>query len=328
MFITRWRAYALYRNLGDGSFQDVTAAAGLGGDRDWPTSAAFADLDGDGDLDLYVCHYLQWDAEHPQLCWDEEKQRRSYCAPQKFRHLPDHLFRNDGGRFVDVTERAGIKDWHGQGLGVVAIDLDDDGRLDLFVANDQSPNYLFHNLGNMKFEEVGESSGLAGNANGGFQAGMGVACGDLDGDGRADLGVTNFYNESMTFYHNLGGGLFADHTAEIGLAVPTRYRLGFGTSFVDVNNDGYLDVAIANGHIDDFRPEIPYAMPAQLLVGSEGGKLTDVSNRAGSPWQVPRVGRGLAVMEILITTDASTCCFCRTICRSPAFVIVARPIIS
>ena len=294
LFITRWRSYALYRNLGNGTFQDVTDAAGLGGDRDWPTSAAFADLDGDGDLDLYVCHYIQWDAAHPQICWDEEKKRNSYCAPQKFRHMPDHLFRNDAGRFVDVTNQAGINDWHGRGLGVVAIDLDDDGRLDLFVANDQSLNYLFHNLGNMKFEEVAESSGLACNAKGGLQANMGVACGDLDGDGRPDLGVTTFYNESMTFYHNLGGGIFADHTGAIGLEVPTRYKLGFGTEFLDANNDGYLDVAIANGHVDDFSPEIPYAMPAQLLLGSAGGKLTEVSNRAGSPWQVPRVGRGLA----------------------------------
>jgi len=294
LFITRWRAYALYRNQGDGTFRDVTKEVGLGGDRDWPTSAAFADLDGDGDLDLYVCHYLQWDAQNPQICWDEEKKKNSYCAPQRFRHLPDHLFRNDGGRFVDVTNQAGINDWHGQGLGVVAIDLDDDGRLDLFVANDQSPNFLFRNLGGLKFEEIAESSGLAGNGKGGFQAGMGVACGDLDGDGRPDLGVTNFYNESMTFYHNLGGGIFADHTAAIGLTVPTRYRLGFGTVYLDVDNDGHLDIAIANGHVEDYRPEIPYAMPAQLFVGSEGGQLTDVSERAGPPWQVPRVARGLA----------------------------------
>ena len=164
LFITRWRAYALYRNQGDGTFRDVTKAAGLGGDRDWPTSAAFADLDGDGDLDLYVCHYLQWDAEHPQICFDEEKKKNSYCAPQRFRHLPDHLFRNDGGRFVDVTNQAGINDWHGQGLGVVATDLDDDGRVDLFVANDQSPNYFFRGLGGLKFEEVAEISGLSCNA--------------------------------------------------------------------------------------------------------------------------------------------------------------------
>jgi hypothetical protein len=299
LFITRWRAYALYHNQGDGTFREVTNAAGLGGDRDWPTSAAFADLDGDGDLDLYVCHYLRWDAEHPQICYDEEKKRTSYCAPQRFRHLPDHLFRNDGGRFfVDVTNQAGINDWHGQGLGVVATDLDDDGRIDLFVANDQSPNFFFHGLGGLKFEETAETSGLAGNGNGGFTASMGVACGDLDGDGRPDLGVTNFYNESTTFYHNLGGGIFADHTGAVGLAVPTRYRLGFGTAFLDANNDGHLDIAIANGHVDDFRPEVPYAMPAQLLVGSEGGKLTEVSDRAGPPWQVSRVGRGLAAGDL------------------------------
>ena len=214
------------------------------------------------------------------------------------RHLPDHLFRNDGGRFVDVTAQAGINDWHGQGLGVVANDLDDDGRLDLFVANDQSPNYFFRNLGDLRFEELAESTGLGGNSKGGFQASMGVACGDLDGDGRPDLGVTTFYNESTTFYHNLGGGVFVDHTGAIGLAVPTRYRLGFGLAFLDVNNDGHLDIAIANGHVDDFRPEIPYAMPAQLLLGSEGGQLTDVSARAGSPWQVPRVGRGLAAGDL------------------------------
>jgi tetratricopeptide (TPR) repeat protein len=298
LFITRWRAYALYRNQGDGTFRDVTSEAGLGGDRDWPTSAAFADLDGDGDLDLYVCHYLQWDAEHPRICFDEEKKTNSYCAPQHFQSLPDHLFRNDCGRFVDVTNQAGINDWHGQGLGVVATDLDDDGRVDLFVANDQSANYFFRGQGGLKFEELAETSGLAGNGNGGFQAGMGVACGDLDGDGRPDLGVTNFYNESMTFYHNLGGGVFTDHTREIGLAVPTRYRLGFGTVFLDVDNDGRLDVAIANGHVDDFRPEIPYAMPAQLLLGGEGGKLIDVSDRAGAPWQVLRVARGLAAGDL------------------------------
>jgi tetratricopeptide (TPR) repeat protein len=294
LFITRWRAYALYHNEGNGTFRDVTEEAGLGGDRDWPTSAAFADLDGDGDLDLYVCHYLKWDAEHPQICWDEEKKKNSYCAPQKFHHLPDHLFRNDGRHFVDVTVEAGINDWHGQGLGVVANDFDDDGLIDLFVANDQSPNYFFRNLGSLRFEEMAESSGLGGNSKGGFQASMGIACGDLDGDGRPDLGVTTFYNESMTFYQNLGGGVFVDHTGAIGLAVPTRYRLGFGTAFVDVDNDGHLDVVIANGHVDDFRPEIPYAMPAQLLMGGEGGQLTDMSDRAGPPWHVPRVGRGLA----------------------------------
>jgi hypothetical protein len=294
LFVTRWRAYALYRNRGDGTFSDVTDEVGLGGDRDWPTSAAFADLDGDGDLDLYVCHYLEWDADHPDPCWDEEKKVYRYCAPHRFRHGPDHLFRNDGGRFADVTREAGISDWHGQGLGVVANDLDGDGKLDLFVANDQSANYLFLNRGGMKFEEVGEISGAAANASGAYRAGMGVACGDLDGDGRPDLAVTNFYNESTTFYKNLGDGIFADQSTSIGLTIPSRYRLGFGNVFLDADNDGRLDLATANGHVDDYGPEVPYAMPAQLFLGGDAGRLTDVSDRAGPPWQVSRVGRGLA----------------------------------
>ena len=214
LFITRWRSYALYRNRGDGTFEDITAPAGLSGDRDWPTSAALADLDNDGDLDLYVCHYLVWDAEHPKLCDRkteaavsdrvEPGQMYNYCVPRLFPALPDHLFRNDGGRFVDVTAEAGIIDKNGRGLGVVAADVDGDGLVDLFVANDTTANYLWHNLGGMKFEEAGESNGVACNANGAFQAGMGTACGDVDGDLLPDLLVTNFYGESTTFFRNLG----------------------------------------------------------------------------------------------------------------------------
>ena len=133
---------------------------------------------------------------------------------------------------------------------------------------------------------------------GGYQAGMGVACGDLDGDGRLDLAVTNFYGESTTLFHNLGGGLFADHTAAVGLAAPSRYLLGFGIAFLDVNNDGRLDLMTANGHVNDYRPEVPYAMPVQLLLGGPGGRLTDVSARAGPPFLVPHIGRGLAVGDL------------------------------
>ncbi len=195
LFVTRWRAYALYRNRGDGTFEDATEKAGLTGDRDWPTSAAFADLDGDGDLDLYVCHYLKWDEHDERTCSDPNDPTKYRCLPLDFESLPDHVFRNDGGRFVDVTKEAGIADANGRGLGVVAADLDGDGRIDLFVANDMSANYLYHNLGGFRFEEIGIASGIAGNASGTYQAGMGVACGDLDGDGRLDLAVTNFYNE-------------------------------------------------------------------------------------------------------------------------------------
>ncbi len=298
LFLTRLESYALYRNKGDGTFEDVTEASGLGGTRAWPTSSTFADIDGDGDLDLYVAHYLRWDSADPRICRHPETQAYTFCDPRLFDPLPDHLFRNDGGRFVDVTDEAGIVDREGRGLGVLAADLDEDGKIDLFVANDTTANLAFHNLGGGRFEEIGMASGVATNASGGYLAGMGIACGDLDADGRLDLAVTNFYGESTTFYHAIGGALFSDRTAAIGLAIPSRYRLGFGIAFVDANNDGRLDVLTANGHVNDFRPVFPYEMPAQLLLGGEDGKLVDVSERAGLALLVPRVGRGLAVGDL------------------------------
>jgi hypothetical protein len=296
LFITRFGAYALYRNRGDGTFEDATAGAGLGGNRDWPTSAAFADLDGDGDLDLYVCHYLKWDADDPRICRDSETGAYASCSPLQFPACSDHVFRNDGGRFVDLTSQAGIMDVDGRGLGVVAADLDGDERIDLLVANDQSANYLFRNLGGFRFEEVGHQAGVAANATGGYQAGMGVACGDFDGDGVPDLAVTNFYGESTTLYRNLGGGLFGDVTAASGLAVSSRFLLGFGAAFLDADNDGYLDLMTANGHLDRL-PGIPYAMPIQLFLG-DGASLRDITRDAGPSLGVPRIGRGMAVGDL------------------------------
>jgi hypothetical protein len=298
LFVTRWRSYAFYRNQGDGTFADVTDSWGLGGRRDWPTSAVLADLDGDGDLDLYVCHYAVWDLSNPRICRHPKTQAYLNCSPLDALALPDHLFRNDGGRFVDITRESGITDRDGRGLGVAAADFDGDGRLDLFVANDSSANFLFRNLGGMHFEEVGHLAGVAANTSGSYQAGMGVAAGDLDGDGLIDLAVTNFYGESTTFFRNLGGGVFTDATASIGLASASRRLLGFGLGLLDVNNDGHLDLASANGHVNDLRPNYPYLMPAQLLLGRADGRLVDVSNRAGAVWQVPRMGRGLAVGDL------------------------------
>jgi hypothetical protein len=300
LFVTRWRSYSLYRNRGGGHFQDVTAQAGLGGDRDWPTSAAWADFDNDGDLDLYVCHYLKWDAENPTLCEYPEHSKPGYlyCDPLLFPALPDHVFRNDGGRFTDVTAEASIVDRDGRGLGVVAADLDDDGMVDIFVANDLSANYFFRNLGGFRFSEQATEAGLAASAEGGYLAGMGIACGDLDGDGRLDLAVSNFFNQATTHYHNHGGGLFSDRSAASGLAVATRHFLGFGLSALDANNDGRLDLVQANGHVSDFSPSFPYEMRAQLLLGDASGRFRDVSEQAGPPFQVLRLGRGLAVGDM------------------------------
>lgn len=298
VFVTRWRSYALYRNRGDGTFEDVTRAVGFDGDRDWPTSAAWADLDNDGDLDLYVCHYGAWDTANPLRCKDPSRRFYITCNPREIKPLPDHVFRNDRGKFIDVTEEAGMVEHEGRGLGVVAADLDDDGQVDLFVANDSSANFLYHNLGEFRFKEVAETAGTAANAAGRYQAGMGVACGDLNGDGRPDLAVTNFYDESTTFYQNLGGLLFADRSAAIGLAAPSRFRLGFGIVMFDANNDGRLDLITANGHVHDSRPLFPFAMPAQLFLGGAKGRLTDVTEQAGPSFEHPHVGRGLVIGDL------------------------------
>jgi enediyne biosynthesis protein E4 len=298
LFIARWRSYSLYRNRGDGTFEDATESAGLGGERDWPTSAAFADLDGDGDLDLYVCHYLKWDEAAPFICRDPKFGANRLCNPGLFASLPDRVYRNDGGRFVEVTKEAGIVDTHGRGMGVLAADLDDDGRIDLYVANDQSANFLWRNLGNFRFEEVGHAAAVAASGSGGYQAGMGVSCGDVDGDGRPDLVVTNFYDEGTTLYQNLGEGVFNDRSGAFDLLSATRARLGFGIAFLDANNDGRLDLVQANGHVDDFRPDLPYAMPLQLFLGGTDGRLRDVGSTAGLPFQTERLGRALAVGDL------------------------------
>ena len=246
--------------------------------------------------------------------------------------MPDHVFRNDGGRFVDVSARAGVcsADRDGRGLGVVIADFDGDGRSDVYVANDMTANFLFHSLGDFRFEEIGESAGVASGGEGGYRAGMGVACGDANGDGRPELAVTNFYGESTSLFVNLGGGLFGDRTAASGLAAPTRYVLGFGASFLDADNDGRLDLAQSNGHVNDNRPGMPYAMTAQLFFGDGFGRFVDVSQRAGEPWQVPRVGRGLAVgdldndgrLDLLVVADRENLAYLHNLGPAGHFVVV------
>jgi tetratricopeptide (TPR) repeat protein len=299
LFITRWHAYALYHNNGNGTFEDWTEKAGFGGDRDWPTSAAWADLDNDGDLDLYVCHYLTFDPKTAPPCVDNgTANKRIYCNPLLFAALSDHMFRNDGGRFVDMTSEAGIVDTNGRGLGVLAADLDGDGKVDLFVANDMTANAFYRNLGGMKFEEVGHEAGVASNAEGGYHAGMGIAWGDVDGDAKLDLAVTNGYNESTRIYQNLGGGMFADQTSTFGVTAPTRYLVGFGVAFLDYDDDGRLDLISANGNLNDGRPYQPFPLPVHLMAGGPNGRMADVSTDAGPPWSIPRMGRGLSVGDL------------------------------
>ncbi|MFM7127881.1 MAG: FG-GAP repeat domain-containing protein, partial [bacterium] len=310
LFITRWRGYALWRNRGDGTFEDLTEWYGLAGDRDWPTSSAFADLDNDGDLDLYVCHYMEWVEGKAYPCIDPSRPGTYDCRPRDFPAMKDHLFRNDGGKFTDVSESAGIfaADLDGRGLGVVAVDVNDDNMLDLFVANDTTANFLFINKGGMKFEEMAFASGVAANAQGGFQAGMGVAAADVNCDGLVDLAVTNFYNESTSIFQNLGGGFFADRTSSSGVAAASRNRLGFGIAFGDFDNNGSPDLITANGHVTDGRPTIPFRMPLQLFQNqsklhrgtarkSESTVFMDSTKNAGEVFSTEWMARGLVLAD-------------------------------
>ena len=322
LFVTRWRSYALYHNLGQGRFEDVTTRAGLGGDRDWPTSAAWADLDNDGDLDLYVCHYLKWDAVNPTLCVDPSNPGTgtSTAIRAAFPALPDRVYRNDGGRFVDVTEQAGIVDRDGRGLGVVAADLDGDGKTDLFVANDTTANYFFHNRGGCRFSEQGLESGLATNAGGGYLAGMGVACGDFDGDGQVDLAVTNFFNESTTLYHNHGGGNFSDRSTAAGLAASTRQVLGFGLVALDANNDGRLDLVQANGHVNDLRPRSPTPCPPSFSWAMARASCSTFRTAPAIPGKCSGWGADWP-QATWTTTAASTSSWSARTTRWPCFTI-------
>ncbi len=298
LFVTRIATYALYRNRGDGTFEDVTAPSGLAGARDNPTSAAFVDLDNDGDLDLYVCHYMLWDPKNP-VTLPERPRRVLLLRPQQGRagSRPCLPQRQGAGSWTSPRPR-GCSRTAGHGLGVVAADLDDDDRIDLYVANDGTANYLYRNQGGFRFEDVALEAGVAGNASGGYQAGMGVACGDLDGDGRPDLMVTNFYGEGTTYYQNLGQGLFADRSSSSGLGLATRYLLGFGIAMADVTNYGRRDVMIANGHVNDNRPYFPYMMPCRLYENRPDGRLVDISAQSGPPWEPARLGRGLAAGDL------------------------------
>jgi hypothetical protein len=302
LYISGFGRGALYHNRGDATFEDVTEMAGVASPG-WATSCAFADLDGDGDLDLYVVHYLAGTVDsrgRPTVNCDAMPGTIGYCPPGAFAAEPDALYRNNGdGTFTDASRAAGIDSPAGNGLGLAIADLDDDGRLDIFVANDRTPNLLFRNLGGLKFAEVGLAWGVALNESGLLRAGMGVAAGDADGDGRIDLLVTNFYEEGSTLYRNAAPGQFQVATSRAGLLVPSRDRLGFGTAFLDADNDGHLDLFVANGHINDVRPlGMPYAMEPQLFRNDGRGRFRDVSDRAGPTFREPVLGRGAAVGDL------------------------------
>jgi tetratricopeptide (TPR) repeat protein len=299
LLVTCLNGLVLYRNRGDGTFEDVTAKAGVVSSR-WCTAAGFADLDRDGDLDLVVVTYVDARVGEAPVCRDASG-KPIHCPPGKFPAQVDHLFRNNGdGTFTDVADQAGLNVPDGRGLGLAIADTDDDGLLDLFVANDAVPDFLFRNKGDMRFEEVGVLTGAAYNGDGLATASMGVVADDLDGDGRIDFFHTNFRNESNTFLRSLGKGLFADATAGSGLDGPSRAVTGFGAAAVDFDNDGVLDLIVANGHVDD-QPwsSQPMAQPPHLYAGTGLGRFHLVDpTKAGAYFSRQFVGRGLAVGDL------------------------------
>lgn len=287
----------LFRNEKGKGFLDVTKTAGLE-DRDWPTSAAWGDVDGDGFLDLYVCNYCKIDLGNYHPCFNKSIGQNFICPPSVFPTTSHRLYRNNGdGTFADVSQAAGIAAAPGApGLGVVTVDLDEDGLLDIYVANDMKQAYLFHNRGKMKFEEKAIFSGCGLEGNGRFMAGMGVEAGDLDGSGRPSLLVANYQDEPNMVFRNRGKMFFQQWSYPSGLGMPSRPRLAFGVVLTDFDLDGHLDVAVANGHVVRNSREIfeaPYAQESQVFVG-DGGKFRDVSDQAGPFFREKHVARGLA----------------------------------
>ena len=296
LYVTNYGDNILYRNNGDGTFTDVTKTAGVAAGN-WSTSAAWADIDNDGDLDLFVVRYLDNSADKTYFCGSQTTGERNYCHPDLYPGLSNVLFRNDGdGRFTDITRSAGVGKI-GKGLGVVMSDLDGDGLVDIYVANDHFMNFLFKNLGGGRFADVSVESGAAFDIDGNAQGGMGVDAGDLDGDGKPDLVVTNFDSELNSHYRNTGGFTFEDVSNLSGFGRPSFNRLGFGLTLADFDRDGALDAYVVNGHIqvDPNRQGVTYAQRDSLLWNDGHGRFTE--RDCGPAFDRSFVGRGSAVAD-------------------------------
>jgi hypothetical protein len=298
IFVTSYGRCILYHNNGDGTFTDVTAKAGVASPG-WTTSAVWFDYDNDGRLDLFVCSFVEFGMGKNIICGDNRLGRRFYCIPRVFKPTASLLYHNNGdGTFTEVSKGTDIARSLGKGLGVVATDINNDGLMDLFVANDTVQNFLFANRGRGKWEEIGLASEVGFSANGQPRSGMGVDSVDLDGDGLQDLFVANVDQEMFSLYRNNGDESFSDTAHVHGIAEATRLLSGWGLKFMDYDLDGLVDLFLANGHPDDmvdsYGGMVHYKEPL-LLFHNDGTRLHDVSAEAGSVFQKAFPARGLAV---------------------------------
>jgi enediyne biosynthesis protein E4 len=304
----------LFRNTGKGTFVDVTSASGLGKREGFSTSALWFDYDRDGLLDLFVCNYVKWSPEHDVFCSLDGK-HKSYCTPEAYRGATCWLFHNRGdGKFEDVTAASGIFDSSSKSLGVALFDGNHDGWPDLLVANDTQPNKLYRNQHNGTFKDAAVEAGLAFSSEGKARAGMGVDVADFDNSGAPGVVITNFDNEMIGLYR-LSGKSFEDIAPQSGVGIASRNSLGFGCAFLDANLDGWLDFAVANGHIDEtvrnIHGNVGYAQPPQLFLNGGKGIFRDVAAEVGGEFDQPKVGRGLAYadfdrdgdLDLLLTTN-------------------------
>jgi enediyne biosynthesis protein E4 len=298
ILITAYGRCTLYRNNGNGTFTDVTEKAGVGAPG-WTTSAVWFDYDNDGRLDLFLCSFVEFSLKNNVFCGDNKLGKRFYCIPRVFKPTPSLLFRNNGdGTFTEVSAGTDIQRALGKALGVVATDINNDGALDLFVANDTVQNFLFVNRGKGKWEEIGLSAEVAFSVNGTPRSGMGVDAADINGDGWQDLFVANVDQEMFSLYQNQKNGFFRDVAGAHGVAQATRLLSGWGLKFFDYDNDGFVDLFLANGHpddmIDQYSQQVKYKEPL-LLFHHDGQKLTNVSASAGPAFHESFPARGLAV---------------------------------
>jgi hypothetical protein len=305
----------LFRNTGKGTFVDATKASGLGNRQAFSTSALWFDYDRDGHLDLFVCNYVKWSPEHDVFCSLDGK-HKSYCTPEAYRGQTCWLFHNRGdGTFEDVTATSGIFDSSSKSLGVALLDYDQDGWPDLIVANDTQPNKLYRNNRNGTFKEVAVDAGVAFSTDGKARAGMGVDAGDFTNSSVQGVAITNFDNEMLALFRPTSKGSYDDVAIPAGVGGPTKNMLGFGCVFGDFDLDGALDLAVANGHIDEtvrnIRGNVGYAQPPQLFLNQGKGTFRDATQEIGSDFGQPKVGRGLAYgdfdrdgdLDLLLTTN-------------------------